>query len=348
MKVMELDNLTYADLFQKLSLLLHSGIPISSGLLILSEEEQDPTVQKPLVLMAQQTEDGSTFYDALSCAGCFPAYAVGLLEVAERVGRLEETLLSLSRYYEDRDRINRTIRNALTYPSLLVLMMFAVIVILLSRVLPIFDQVYGSLGGSLTGVAGGLLVLGELLNTALPFLGILIGIIAIAAAIASLIPAVRIGFKKLTLRITGDRGIWKKVNSAHFAQALAMALACGLRMEEGLELAAKLLADSPAAVRRSQNCYKQFVETSDLVASLRDSDILSPASCQMLTISIRAGNADTTMQQIAARMSDEADEAMEKKTAMIEPVLVLVTSVMVGVILLSVMIPLINIMKVIG
>ena len=47
-------------------------------------------------------------------------------------------------------------------------------------------------------------------------------------------------------------------------------------------------------------------------------------------------------------MSDEADEAMEKKTAMIEPVLVLVTSVMVGVILLSVMIPLINIMKVIG
>ena len=83
MKVMELDNLTYADLFQKLSLLLHSGIPISSGLLILSEEEQDPTVQKLLVLMAQQTEDGSTFYDALSCAGCFPAYAVGLLEVAD-------------------------------------------------------------------------------------------------------------------------------------------------------------------------------------------------------------------------------------------------------------------------
>ena len=85
-----------------------------------------------------------------------------------------------------------------------------------------------------------------------------------------------------------------------------------------------------------------------MVASLRDSDILSPASCQMLTISIRAGNADTTMQQIAARMSDEADEAMEKKTAMIEPVLVLVTSVMVGGILRSVMIPLINIMKVIG
>ena len=348
MKVMELDNLTYADLFQKLSLLLHSGVPISSGLLILSEEEQDSSVRELLVQMAQQTEDGNTFYDALSCTGCFPAYAVGLLEVAERVGRMEETLLSLSRYYEKRDRINRTIRNALTYPSLLVLMMFTVIVILLSRVLPIFDQVYSSLGGSLSGVAGSLLVLGELLNAALPFLGIFIGIIAIIAAIASLIPAVRIGFRQLALRITGDRGIWRKVNNAHFAQALAMALACGLPLEEGLELATKLLAGSPAALHRCPNCHKKFTDTSDLVGALRDSDILSPASCQMLTISIRAGNADTTMQQIAARMSDEADEAMEKKTAMIEPVLVLVTSIMVGVILLSVMLPLINIMKVMG
>ncbi len=345
MKATKLDNLTYADLFQKLSLLLHSGVTVSSGLLILSEEEPDATVQDLLLQMAQQTEDGCAFYEALSHSESFPAYAIGLLEVAERVGRLEETLLSLSRYYEDRERINRSIRNALTYPFV---MMLAVIVILLSRVLPVFDKVYSSLGGSLTGIAGGLLVFGQMLSNALPVLGVLVGVIVVAAAVASLIPSVSDYFKKLFLRLTGDRGIWRKINSAHFAQALAMALSCGLPMEEGLELAAKLLSDNPAALRRCQDCHKQFMDTSDLVTALRDADILSPASCQMLTISLRAGNADATMQQIAARMSDEADEAMEKKAAMIEPALVLITSVMVGVILLSVMLPLVNIMKVIG
>ena len=348
MKVKELDNLTYADLFQKLSLLLHSGVPISSGLLLLSSEEQDTDMQALLQQMSQYMEDGSAFCDALASTGRFSAYAVGLLEVAERVGRIEETLLSLAHHYENRDRMQRSIRNALTYPAMLALMMFAVIVILLSRVLPVFDQVYSTLGGSLTGIAGGLLVFGDLLNAALPFLGLIIGVIAVAAAVASLVPAVGHRFKSLALGVFGDRGVLRQVNNAHFAQALAMVLACGLPIEEGLELAAKLLANDPAALRRCRDCRKQFLESSDLVAALRASRILAPASCQMLTISLRAGTADVTMQQIAARMSDEADEAIERKISMIEPALVLITSIMVGMILLSVMLPLVNIMKVIG
>lgn len=348
MKTTELDNLTYSDIFHKLSLLLHSGVTLGSGLLLLAEEEQDPALRDLLLQIANQVEDGIAFYDALANTGCFHSYAIGLLEVAERVGRLEETLLSLSQYYENQDRINRSIRNALTYPTLLVLMMLAVIVILISRVLPIFDQVYRSLGGSLTGLAGGLLEFGQHLNTALPFLGILIGTIVIIAAIIRFVPSLRSKCKALALRIAGDRGIFRKINSAHFAQALSLALACGLHMEEGLELAVKLLADNPSAAQRCRNCHTQYMETADLVSSLRNADILSPASCQMLSIGIHAGNADVVMQQIAARMSDDADEALLRKVSTVEPALVLATSVMVGVILLSVMLPLINIMKVIG
>ena len=313
MKAMKLDNLACADLFQKLSLLLHSGVTVSSGLLILSEDEPDAAQRELLLQMAQQTEDGCAFYEALSRSECFPGYAVGLMEVAERVGRMEETLLSLSRYYEDRARISRSIRNALAFPSLLVVMMLAVLVIILSRVFPVFDEVYSALGGSMTGIASGLLAFGQMLSNALPVLGVLAGAIIVAVAIACLIPSVSDFFKKLFLRLTGDRGIWRKVNSSHFAQAMALALSCGLPMEEGLELATKLLADNPAALRRCQDCQKHFQDTADLVSALRNTDILSPASCQMLSISLQVGKADATMQQIADRMSNEADEAIEKK-----------------------------------
>ena len=68
----------------------------------------------------------------------------------------------------------------------------------------------------------------------------------------------------------------------------------------------------------------------------------------MLSLAVRSGSEDDTMRDIAERMSDEADEALEARVSAIEPALVVVTSFMVGAILLSVMLPLINIMQTIG
>jgi type IV pilus assembly protein PilC len=68
----------------------------------------------------------------------------------------------------------------------------------------------------------------------------------------------------------------------------------------------------------------------------------------MLNLGIRSGNIDGGMADIAQRMSDEAEEAIESATSRIEPALVLVTSFLVGAILIAVMLPLINIMKALG
>lgn len=273
---------------------------------------------------------------------------IGLLEVGEQVGRTEETLLALTRYYEDRERMNRQLRNALTYPAILLLMMLVVIVVLLSRVLPVFDDVYASLGGSLTGFAGGLLALGNILNTIMPFLGILLALVVLAVALFSLIPGLRSKVLAFWQVHFGDRGVSRKMNDARFAQALSMAFSSGLPLEEGVSLAGALLKDCPAALKRSETCRARLDAGDDLAAALGESEMLPPSACRMLTLGMRAGTGDTTMEEIARRLSEEAQEALENKVAMVEPALVLVTSVLVGAILLSVMLPLMHIMKAIG
>lgn len=348
MKMNELTYLAYADLFKQLALLMHSGVSLSQGLLVLSEEEKDAAYRQVLQNMSEQMEEGASLASALTSAGCFPAHSVGLIEVAERVGRTEETLRSLSDYYETRDRISRSLQSALTYPTVLLLMMLAVIVLLLSKVLPVFDDVYQSLGGSLTGVAGGLLKLGDLLNAAMPVLGIAAGAVLIVYAVIALIPAARRGLKGLANRLFGDLGIGRKINNALFAQAFSMVLASGLPIEEGVELASKLFVQNPAVLRRCRKCQKLLDEGTDLVSALQKAKILSSSACRMLSVGMRTGNGDTAMQQISSRMSDEAEEALESSVARIESALVLVTSFMVGAILLAVMLPLINIMNAIG
>lgn len=348
MRQIELSNTALSDFFKQLALLMQAGISLSDGLLLLAEEEKDEAYHKLLSDLAVQLEEGTPLASAIENAGCFSAHVIGLLDVGERVGRTEETLLSLSRYYENRERISHQLRSALTYPAILLLLMLVVIVILLSRVLPVFDDVYASLGGSLTGIAGGLLTLGNALNVILPYLGVALAIAVITATLISMSASARNKIRTAWNRRFGDRGISRKMNNAHFAQALSMALSSGLPLEEGVKMASSLLSGCPQATARCTECLNLLENGEDLSHALGKTGMLSPSACRMLTLGMRAGTGDVTMQEIADRLSEEAEEALTGKVARIEPTLVLITSVLVGAILLSVMLPLMNIMKAIG
>lgn len=337
-----------ADLCQQLALLLKAGVSLADGLFLLADEESDPQIRSILSAAAKQMDQGAYLSAALEVAGGFPAHVIGLLQVGEQAGRIEETLLALSRYYEDRARMNRQLRSALTYPAVLILMMLAVIVVLLSQVLPVFDDIYASLGGRLTGIAGGLLALGDGLRRSLPFLGVLLGVVVIAVLAFSLVPSLRQRFLQLWQRHFGDRGISRKMNDARFAQALSMAFSSGLPLEESISMASTLLADCPAAIRRSTDCQDRLAAGEELATALSQSAMLPPSACRMLTLGLRAGTGDTTMEEIARRLSEEAEEALQAKVALVEPALVLITSLLVGAILLAVMLPLMHIMKAIG
>ena len=112
-------------------------------------------------------------------------------------------------------------------------------------------------------------------------------------------------------------------------------------------VAGAVLADSPKASERAKNCVSLIGEGEDAISALQKADLLPISASNMLKLGLRAGVGDETAEKIAEKLSDEAYEALEEKISKIEPMLVLVTSVLVGVILLSVMLPLIDIMKVI-
>ncbi|MBE6590572.1 MAG: type II secretion system F family protein [Ruminococcaceae bacterium] len=348
MKKLELNYSAYADLFRGLALLMHSGVTVGDGLAILAEDEEDKRLSRLLSDMSVSIEAGQPFYEVLSDSGCFPSHAIGMIEAGERVGKTEETLHSLAAYYESRDRDSKSLRNALIYPSLLLLIMVAIIVILLSKVLPIFDEVYSSFGGSLDGIAGALLSVGNALNFALPFIGIAVGAIVIITALVFLTPAASRAIKGLFLRAFGDRGIMKKMNDSHFAQILSVTLASGLSVEEGIELATGVFADRPGAASRCQKCLELVKNGTELSSALLQARMLSSSACHLLALGTRTGNADLVMDKLASRSADEAQEALTSAISRIEPAIVIITCVMVGIILISVMLPLLNIMKAIG
>ena len=143
----------------------------------------------------------------------------------------------------------------------------------------------------------------------------------------------------------GDRGVYRKLNNAQIAQVLSVALASGIPIEEGIDFAQKIMLHVPSAMRRLETCRRLLDENTSLTEALRQTDLFSKSACNMLTIGERTGEMDSVMAHIADQMSQEAEEALENQIMKIEPALVIITSVLVGIILLTVMLPLINIMK---
>jgi len=349
-QTMEKKRLHHAEisaLCEELALLLHAGVGAGDGLALLAEENAEES-RELLASMAEQVDSGMPLAAAFRSAGQFPSYVTGLIEVGERSGRTEEALLSLSRYYERRERLNRQVRSALLYPAILLLMMLVVIVVLLVRVLPVFNEVYASLGGQLTGVAGGLLRLGRILDQGMPVLCVLLA----GAAVCLTLFSVHDGFRDWILGIwrrhMGDRGISRQIRTAQVAQALAMGMQSGLPLEESLALAGELQKDLPAVQRRCEDCRAGLEQGMDLARALKNSGVLPPSACRLLALGLRGGTGDVVMEEVAARLADEGEAALETAVSRVEPALVLVSSILVGLILLSVMLPLMHIMTAIG
>ncbi len=327
----------------ELALLLHAGVSTGDALSLLAEEGDRRGMLKA---MAEQVDSGETLSAALRESGAFPTYVCGLVEVGERTGRTEEALSALSRYYEDRVRLARRVRSALLYPAVMLALMLVVIGVLLVKVLPIFDDVYASLGGRLTGVAAGLLTLGRWLEGAMPVLFAVLAAVAVLVLLFTAVGPLRRGILSLWHRTRGDKGVSRKLNNARLAQALAMGMASGLPVDEAVELSANLMEGG--AKKRCESCRKRLEGGESLGDALKKSGLLPARQSRLLELGQRSGAGDASMEKIARDLSEEGEAALDALVGRVEPALVLVCSVLVGLILLSVMLPLMHIMSAIG
>ena len=330
-----------------LALQLHAGIGLADGIWLLAQDETGK--KRDLFLrMAAKLDDGRALSEVLEEANCLQDYVCAMVNIGQRTGKLEQALQSLGDYYEQRSRQKRQIKQALAYPAMVFALMLVVVTVLLVKVLPVFDGVYGSLGSRLTGVAAGLLYLGQLLKMAMPALLAVLGAVVVFAAFYWKAGAFRENINSRFRMRYGDRGIGRRFNNARFAQALAMGLSSGLTLEESLELAENLLQPVPGAAVRCRECRRQLEAGESLSEAMAAAQLLPPAEGRMLTMGLRSGNGDGVMEEIARRLTQQAEDVVEDTVSKIEPAMVLIASVLVGLILLAIMLPLMNIMSTIG
>lgn len=333
---------------EQMEWLIHSGVGMDEALRLTADEETDITLRETLLQAAERVDDGVAVAAALKETDRFPEYVSGILAAGEKTGRLEEAFRALKLYYEKKEQADRRIKSALMQPSFLLLLMLLVLGVLLIYVIPVFDSVYASLGGTVTGVAGGVLAAGLWLRNWIWVFYVPVGVAVVFTALFSACAPFRKKTVVLLKRRCGDKGVMRKENDAAIAQVMAMGLGSGLPLEDTMELAAELMEEVPQAKKRCLQCKEALESGASLLEALKCAEILPQSACRLLSVGMQGGNGDTVMREIADKLSDEAETALAHKVDRIEPTLVLTVSVLVGMVLLIVMLPLMNIMETIG
>ena len=326
-------------LFYQLSLMMRAGISTEEGVLLLQEDvgAEDQTL---LESMHERLAAGEPLSRAAEASGLFPDYALHMLKIGELAGRQEQVLDALSLFYRRGQQLRQSIHQAVLYPAVLAVLIGAVFLVLISRVLPVFAGVFDQLGLPLSPPAAALLRFGDCS-------AVLAG--GLSALLFALIVVVFVlyhrGIVTESTFVRGKTALY--VARSRFAAAMALMLSSGLPIDDALERVCDMLAESPLA--------DTLAECSALLAGGR-SFPQAAAACGLfpalenglLAAGFRAGLSDQAMEELARRSEERAEERLSLQLARFQTGLIVLLCSLVGLVLLSVMLPLLGVLTTIG
>lgn len=328
----------------QMALILKSGISSIEGISIMLEESEDASERAILQTIYDALIQSGNFADSLESADVFPSYMLHMIQIGEQTGKLDNVMRSLSEHYEREENIAKSIKNAVTYPLIMITMMAVIVLILLTKVMPVFNQVFAQLGQEMTGFSKALLSIGSTISNYSVVLIVLLVIIVGTTLFFAKTAYGKNKFRSFSSHFGFFRKIYDRIASCRFADCMALTLGSGFNPEYCMELASNLIEDVDFQEKIKQ-CLTRMSEGCEFSAALTQTGIFSGVYGRMISLASRTGGMDTVMQEIAEKYEEEIDSRLFRLISILEPTLVIFLSVIVGIILLSVMLPLMGIMS---
>jgi type IV pilus assembly protein PilC len=340
-KTEELSAASLSLLFSDLELVYHSGLALTEGFDVLKSNAANREQERRMEVLYRAVSNGSSIHDALQQMGGIPAYALQLTRIGEQTGRLEQTFASLRDYYDRRDELQHSVRAALAYPLAMMVMVLVVVVLLLTQAMPVFARVFAQLGYTMTGVAAVLLNVGNAIGGSAVYIVVALLIIALVLVLVHATAPGKRAFNTLYQVFPLTRGLSRSMATQRFTLALSALLKAGMPVDEALELAEPLVTDRFCAARVHQ-MREALASGKDFPKAVQESQLYPPASMALLAVAFKTGTDSTALDQIGDSLALRTQARLESLIGAIEPTLVAIMCVLVGLILLAVMLPLLG------
>lgn len=319
--------------------MIDAGLPLVQCLDILGNQNPNPQFKKVILDIKSTVETGTTFADALrKHPKVFDVLFCSLVAAGEAGGILDTILNKLTGYIEKNIALVKQIKSALTYPLSILSISFGVVAVMMLFVIPTFQKMFADMGATLPELTQGVIDVSKWFqaNWYLLFGGIFATIFGFIKWKST--KRGREIFDKYVLKMPLIGEILRRVAVARFTSTMATMLSSGVPILDSLDIVAKA-AGNTTIEKGIQHVRTKISEGKTMAQPLMETGVFPSMVVQMIAVGESTGALDKMLEKIASYYEEEVEEAVDKMTSMIEPVMMVFLGGVLGTILISMYLP---------
>lgn len=328
--------------------MVNAGLPLVQCLDILARQTEKARFKAVVQNVMLDVESGSTLAEGLQKhPKIFSDLYTNMVAAGETGGILDTILTRLAQYLEKADALQRKVKSAMTYPSIVLFVAVGATIFMLLFVIPVFAKMFSDFGGTLPAPTRIVMNLSAFLQAY--WWAMLAGVAAAVWGFRRYRASARgrLTTDRLFLRVPILGDVVRKASVSRFTRTLGTLVGSGVPILQGLEITAKT-AGNVVIQRAIESTHKSISQGDTIAEPLRKSEVFPPMVVQMIGIGEQTGALDEMLSKIADFYDDEVDAAVEALTAAIEPIMIVVMGVMVGGMLIAMYLPMFQMANVVG
>ena len=322
---------------RELSTLLEAGLTLDRSLQILIDLSDEEEKARLLASLQEAIRGGAVFSDALERhPGVFPKLYVNMVRAGEVSGALDAVLGRLADYLERAQELRETVRSALVYPSILVVVAALSLVVLLMFVVPQFKQLFADLGAALPLPTQIVIGIGEMFRSYWWALVAFLALLVASAAKAMQNPRLRYEWDVRVLRAPLFGELLWKLDTARFSHTLATLLKNGLPLLSALILSKEVVGNRRTAELLAETA-EELKHGKGLAGPMMAREVLPKMALQMIKVGEESGSLDAMLGKVAGVYDQETRTTVQRLLTLLEPVLIIGLGVIVAGIIMSIL-----------
>jgi len=322
--------------------ILSAGVSIINALDMLSEQTENKVLSKAIKGVQIAVEKGETLADAMAAEKkVFPSLLIHMIEAGESSGNLEIAFGRMATQFEKDSRLRSQVKKAMIYPVVVGLVAVGVVFLMLIVVIPNFIGMFADMNMELPFMTQLVVNMSNFMKARwYVIIGVVIAIM-VGINMYKQSPSGKIVIGELGLKMPLFGKLTTKSSSSRFARTLSTMLAAGIPMIEAIDITAKTM-DNVIVRQTLLDAKEDVAKGLPLSIPLKKSGIFPPMVCHMTKIGEETGNIESMLEKLADYYDEEVEIATASLMAAMEPMIIVVLALVVGVLIISIMQPMMS------
>lgn len=324
---------------RQLSTLIDAGLPLLRSVNVLIAQLKPCKLRDILREAAQDIQTGSTFSEALAKhPKQFDRLFVNMVRAGEVGGMLEVVLQRVATFLERREALKRRVKGAMVYPIAVMLIAAGIVSFLLIKVVPVFAEIFGELGGELPAPTRFLIAAGDFMVYKWWAVLLVINSTIIFMKLIMKIRVVQRIFDIVSLKFPVVGDLVTKVGVARFARTLGTLISSGVPILQALKITRETIGNS--VIQDAVDKVHDSIKEGDTIAApLDETKVFPPMVVNMIDVGEETGQLDAMLNKVADIYDQEVEVAVEAMLTLMEPIIIVVLGGIIGFIVVSLYLP---------